>query len=101
MADADKHIDKHIERVLHEAHLRYQRQQLAYDKPLTPKGMLESAEVRGVRFAQPRSQCKPLFYYRLFCDHDVPRWEPCKSTLCNRTQKQADEFLAKLIASKL
>ena len=107
MADANKHdrLAQHIERVLHEAHLRYQRAALAHDKPLTPNGMLECAEVRGVRVQAPASQrnrvARSVFYYRLFCDHDVPRWEPCKSTLCNRTQADADRFLAQMIASRL
>jgi hypothetical protein len=94
-------------KMLHDAHLRYQRDALYKQRTHAVDAVmpLNVVELRGLR-------CKPTAsmlamaqhanklsasYYKLFCDHDVPRWQPCKTTLCRRTQSDADRFLAKLV----
>jgi hypothetical protein len=101
-------VEQKVTRMLHEAHLRYQRQQLALRRndttlPLSADAeggnVLEVAELRGLHVAlrQCLRKWRSVHYYKLFCDHDIPRWQVCKSTLCRRTQSDADRFLAKLV----
>jgi hypothetical protein len=95
------------ERLLHQAHLRYQRQELA--KLRDSVAGLPYAELRGVA-VQASASMKAMrehaskmsaSYYKLFCDHDVPRWMPCKTSLCKRGDVECATFVAKMKAGKV
>ena len=95
-------MDKHIERLLHDAHLRFQRQALRAARTTLPAIVpLEQVELRGIKVrastaAREHPSNLSASYYKLFCDHDIPRWEPCLHNLCRRSRQDADEFLRKL-----
>jgi len=93
-------------KLLHEAHLRYQRQMLRAqrnDITLPSGNVLEYDELRGIVRRQTKSMLRDwrsVSYYKLFCDHDIPRWQCCSSTLCRRTQADGDVFLMSLLNAR-
>jgi hypothetical protein len=92
-----------VERMLHEAHLRYQREQLR-PKPQAETAVcpLPAAEIRGCSFAEPQSATwyrqhrvfRPAGYYRIHCSHDRLLWDTC--TTCKRNKREADRNFGKM-----
>lgn len=92
-----------VERLLHEAHLRYQRSQL---KPLpqaeTCVSPLPTVEVRGVSWREPQSRSwqrqhrdwRPVGYYRIHCSHNKLLWDTCGT--CHRDRKEANANFGKM-----
>lgn len=93
-----------VERLLHEAHLRYQRQTLRPTAQTedTVVSILPASEVRGVRYAEPQSQTwlsqhrvfRPVGFYRIHCPHDKLKWDTC--TQCKRDKREAQQNFAKM-----
>ena len=89
--------DKAIGRLLHEAHLHYQRQQ----------GIRDLGKNKSLRFVEPTSdkwieqhrRWRPEGFYRLHCSHDRPRWMPCGQ--CKRGVKEARNNWTLLLTGKL
>jgi hypothetical protein len=86
------------ERILHEAHLRFQRESGA---------VLPDLRKNNVLFQEPQSETwikqhrtyRPQGFYRLHCSHDRPLWMQCVT--CKRGGREANSNLVKLLTSKL
>ncbi len=44
---------------------------------------------------------RPAGYYRLFCAHDRPLWEPCGAATCRRGSREARLNMQKLVSGEL
>ena len=83
------------DRILHEAHLRYQRQQQA-----------ETPELRkAVRRVAPAASALVVWrsmsdaYRAMFCEHGKAMWSECGS--CKRDKRAASANFSKLVASRV
>lgn len=94
-----------VERLLHEAHLAFQRQHLrprAQHNTLPDGEAMPAAELRSVSFAEPQSQqwlrqhrqFRPAGYYRIHCAHDRLLWDVCAS--CKRDKREANANFGKM-----
>jgi len=99
-----------VQAALHTAHLRYQRDRLAAEttRDIQRRDM-PAAELCKTR-VKPSASILVLThharnlsasYYKLFCDHDIPRWLPCKSTICRRGDAECQSFIAKLAEGRV
>jgi hypothetical protein len=91
-------MDK-LQRVLHAAHVQYQREQGAGDQPkakITYRPALSANE----RY-QPTPEQYAEGYYRLFCIHHRAMWEPCPSKTCRRDSHEAKNNFVKLTKGRL
>lgn len=94
-----------VERMLHDAQLRYQRERLRATRQTTENTVspLEASECRGLRWREPASltwrkqhrDYRPVGFYRIHCSHDRLLWDTC--TTCRRDKREASHNLAKLI----
>jgi hypothetical protein len=88
------------ERLIHEAHLRFQKAKL---KPNYVGSMLPPMEIKKVSFAEPRSEqwiaqhraYRPAGFYQIHCAHDRLLWHPC--TMCHRAKREADLNFVKML----
>lgn len=98
-----------VERLLHEAHLRYQRQQLKPDSlrddnvvGASHGELFPRVELKGVKMREPQSRTwqahhrdyKPAGFYRIHCSHDKLLWDCC--TQCHRDKREATRNFGKL-----
>jgi hypothetical protein len=88
------------ERLIHEAHLRFQKAQL---KPNYVGSTLAPMEIKKASFKEPQSerwiaqhrQYRPAGFYQIHCAHDRLVFYPC--TQCKRDQKEANLNYVKLL----
>lgn len=96
-----------ITRLLHDAHLRYQRNALRAEKG--DVSALPCPNLRGERVKPSASQVAmrnhaskmSASYYKLFCDHDIPRWLPCSASLCKRDNTECQRFITRLAKGQI
>jgi hypothetical protein len=86
-----------LERLLHDAHVRFQHEQLRPQRIDVP-----STEIRGVKFCEPQSRTwlsqhrdyRPAGYYRIHCSHDRLLWDTCAT--CKRDKREANANFGKM-----
>lgn len=93
-----------VERLLHEAHLRFQRDCLRATPQTTENtvSLIPAAEIRGVSYREPQSRSwraahrdyRPVGYYRIHCSHDRLLWDTC--TTCHRDKREADRNFGRM-----
>ena len=49
----------------------------------------------------PQAPWRPAGYYRLFCAHGKPMWQPCASQTCRRDRREAEANYEKLCRGEL
>ena len=91
-------MSNHAVKLLHEAHLRFQRQQQA-------DGAVDAAMRKQARFVKAPPSTLLIWssmsdaYRAMFCEHGKAMWSPCGS--CRRDNRAARQNFAKLVAARL
>lgn len=95
---------KTLQKLLHELELRRAKAKLGRsqdDLDAQRKRVTSYKEPTSLTWQSQHRSWKPEGYYRLFCAHDRPMWEPCTSQTCRRGRKEANANLTKLLEGKL
>ena len=87
-------MDK-LERLLHDAHVKYQREQGVGDQPKA-KIVYRPALSANEKVHQPTPEQYNAGYYRLFCIHHRAMWQECHSQTCRRGKEEAHTNFVKL-----
>lgn len=87
-----------IERALHDAHRKFQRQSGAVDTD-TRKRVIVFKEPTSDTWIKQHRTFRPKGYYRLHCSHDRPLWMICAT--CKRSTREARDNFVLLLSGKL